>query len=45
MIQKKKKNISLICMTYCLGCKNHTNNMASRSVTMTKKSTQRKTKV
>ena len=24
-------------MTYCLGCKRHTNNMDSRNVTMTKK--------
>ena len=42
---EKKNNTSSKYMTYCLGCKKHTNNMVSRSVTMTKKSTQTKIKV
>ena len=36
MIQKKK-NISLIYMAHCLGCKKHNKNMASRRLTMTNK--------
>ena len=31
-------------MTYCLSCKNHTNNMASRNVTMTDKVLRQKSK-
>ena len=34
---KKKKNTSSKYMTYCLSCKKHINNMASRNVTMTNK--------
>ena len=37
MVQKKENNTSTTYMTYCLGCKKHTNNMASRSVTITNK--------
>ena len=35
--KKKRNNTRSIYMTYCLGCKKYTNNMASRSVTMTNK--------
>ena len=31
-------------MTYCLSCKKHTNNMASRNVTMTDKALRKKSK-
>ena len=34
---KKKNNTSSKYMTYCLSCKKHINNMASRNVTMTNK--------
>ena len=37
MVQKKENNTSTMYMTYCLGCKKHTNNMASRGVTITNK--------
>ena len=37
MVLKKRNNTSSIYMTYCLDCKNYTNNMASRSVTVTNK--------
>ena len=33
--ENKRNNTSSKYMTYCLSCKKHTNNMASRSVTMT----------
>ena len=35
--KKKRNNTRSIHTTYCLGCKKYTNNMASRSVTMTNK--------
>ena len=41
---KKKNNISSKYITYCSGCKNHTYNMASRSVTMTNKVLRQKSK-
>ena len=41
---KKKNNTSSKHMTYCLSCKNHTNNMASRNVTMTDKVLRQKSK-
>lgn len=43
MIQKKK-NISLIYMAHCLGCKKHNKNMASRRLTMTNKVLRQKSK-
>ena len=41
---EKKNNTSSKYMTYCLGCKKHTNYMVSRSVTMTKKVLRQKSK-
>ena len=35
--KKKRNNTRSLYTTYCLGCKKYTNNMASRSVTMTNK--------
>ena len=35
--KKKRNNTRSIYMTQCFGCKKYTNNMASRSVTMTNK--------
>ena len=34
---KRKNNTSSKYMNYCLSCKKHTNNMASRNITMTDK--------
>ena len=41
---KKKNNTSSKNITYCLSCKKHTNNMASRNVTMTNKALRQKSK-
>ena len=43
-VKKKKNNTSTKYMTYCLRCKKHNNNMASRSVTMTNKVLRQKSK-
>ena len=41
---KKKNNISSKYMTYCLSCKKHTNNVASRNITMTNEVLRQKSK-
>ena len=41
---KKKNNTSSKYMTYCLSCKKHTHNVASRNVTMTNKALRQKSK-
>ena len=44
MVQTKENNTSTMYMTYCLGCKKHTNNIASRGVTITNKVLKQKSK-
>ena len=41
---KKKNNASSKYMTYCLSCKKHNNNMASRNITMANKILRQKSK-